>query len=85
MMRHCNEIEMMGGSEPIMLNTKRTTRRNLQVIEKSNKVDRFQNAATPCSVLIIRRSLVRVQPPPPMFFKNIRGYPALAENTQRTF
>jgi hypothetical protein len=63
----CNEIVMMEGSEPAILNTQRTTRSSLQVIEESNKVDRFQNAATPCCVLIIRRSVVRVHAPPPYF------------------
>jgi hypothetical protein len=47
---------MMEGSEPAILNTQRTTRSSLQVIEESNKVDRFQNAVTSCCVLKVRRT-----------------------------
>src|SRR5437588_1939606 len=58
---------MMEGSEPVKSDTQRPTRSSLYVVEESNKVENFQNAASSCWVLIIRRSLVRVQPPPPNF------------------
>src|SRR5690348_15376523 len=37
----------------------------LQAVKELNKVEHFQNAASPSCVLIISRSLVLVQPPPP--------------------
>jgi hypothetical protein len=58
---------MIEGSEWIKSSAHRTKRPALQVVEESNKVDVLQNGATPPCVLIIRRSLVRVQPPPPDF------------------
>jgi hypothetical protein len=56
---------MMQGSEPVKSNTEGTRRPALHAAKESNKVEHLQNAATPQCVLIIRRSLVRVQPPPP--------------------
>ena len=54
--RHCNEIVMIEGSEPVKSNTQLTKRPALQALKESNKVEHRQNAATPPCVLIIRRS-----------------------------
>jgi hypothetical protein len=56
---------MMNASEPVKSKANRTGRLALQAVEESNRVELFQNAADPHCVLIIPRSLVRVQPPPP--------------------
>jgi hypothetical protein len=49
----------MEGSEPIKSGTQRTRRAALQAVKESNKVEDFQNAASPPCVLIIRRCLRR--------------------------
>ena len=56
---------MMEGSEPVKSSTQGTRQAALQAEKEWNKVEHFQNAANLSCVLIIRRSLVRVQPPPP--------------------
>jgi hypothetical protein len=49
----------------------------LEIIEKSNKVENFPNGSEPACVLIIRRSLVQVQPPPDLMFEGmlVEGVP----------
>ena len=66
MATHCNEIVMIERSEPVKSGTQWTRLAALHPVKESNKVEHFQNAATSPCVLIIRRSLVRVQPPPPL-------------------
>src|SRR5690348_1959200 len=66
----CNEIVMIEGSEPVKSSAQQTGRAALQAWKEWNKVEHFQNAATPHCVLIIRRSEVRVLLPPPT--KSIR-------------
>src|SRR5207302_10906341 len=62
---HCNEFVMIERSEPVKSSTQWTRRAALHPVKESNRVEHFQNAASSPCVLIIRRSLVRVQPPPP--------------------